>query len=144
VARFTQVETYTFNDEHYVTLSERARLFFLWSWCNDRAGISALYAVSMRQLCRAFAEPRNPEHIEALTAAVEVALDELADVAPTMKPMVRYDHVNEVLWVPSRAGKANKSPLTQKGIINEYHRCPGSPLKTEFAARYPEILGDAA
>jgi hypothetical protein len=143
VAKFSQVEAATYSDEHYVRLSVHARLLFLWAWGNERAGIGALYPVSPRQICRAFAELRDPEHLREVTTVVERTLDELSAVPPTGKPLVLYDWDAEVLWVPGRAGKANRSPLTRKGIRNEYERCPASPLKAQFAERYPDIVGEA-
>lgn len=134
---FAMFETATWFDGPFLALSADARLLFIWTWTNPAAAICGLYEATLEQM--ALALPGLPAEGERALTTPEVerldrALVELAD-----KPLVVYDYDHAVIYVPTRAAKANRSPKVLTAMQREYRRCPFSPCRDMFAERYPHI-----
>ncbi len=143
MANFAQLLCSTWEDEPGFAEIESAdaRLLFLWSFTNGQATICGLYGVSLRRMTQAFVRPTaDRAEKDAAIDRVEAALAVLGEVGAEKKPLVVYDYDNEVLWVVNRARHANRGVKTNAAMRNEYERCPTSPLKDEFAARYGDEL----
>ena len=131
MAGWAMVQTSMWRDPAFRELSTEARLLFVWSWTNEHAAICGLYTASERQVRAAIGESANGRAGDV----VALALEELG-----RKPLLAYDFDAEVLWVVNRAAHANRSPKTAVAMRREYERCPPSPLRDAFAARYGHAL----
>lgn len=120
------MECALWTDPDFALLHEDAKLLFLWSWTNPKSTICGLYEVSVRAIMRG---------IGAGDDQVRRGLRQLA-----IKPMVKYDAINEVIWVVNRAHYANRSPKVAVAMQREVLSCPESPLLEEFAAMYGDRL----
>lgn len=130
-------ETATWIDTPFLALGADARLLFIWSWTNPQATISGLYEVGLEKIAEAL--PGMPFEGDRPLTDDEVDRLDRALVSLADKPLVVYDYDHRVLWVPSRAAKANRSPKVLKAMQREFGRCPQSPVKELFAGRYPAI-----
>lgn len=127
------VECALWGDPAFVELSTESRLLFIWSWTNPKAAICGLYHASEKQMERAIGHSIHDVPSEA--GALEHALGELR-----RKPLLKYDHDNEVLWVVNRARHANRSPKVARAMQREVEDCPPSPLVEEFVNTYGRML----
>lgn len=134
---FAMFETATWEDGPFLRLGADARLLFIWSWTNPHATICGLYEASLERI--ALALPGLPDEGERPLTEQEVQRLDTALVELAAKPLVVYHYETRVLYVPKRAAKANRSPKVLTAMQREFARCPQSPCKEMFAARYPRI-----
>lgn len=127
-------ETATWEDGPFLALGGDARLLFIWSWTNPGATICGLYPATLEEMAVALPDVPEGPLPEEVVDRLDAALMELA-----AKPLVAYDYDNQVLWVLTRAAKANRSPKVLVKMQREFGAVPWSPLKDQFAARYPAI-----
>jgi hypothetical protein len=139
MAGWVQLETATWDDEHFAALSGDAKLIFLWAWSNKAATICGIYPATQEQIAIALAPPVKGPLPAALEDRVYAALVELG-----VKPMLAYDYDHQVIWVTNRALKANRSPKVLVAMQREFGAVPWSPLKDQFAVHYPAIATTGA
>lgn len=118
-------------DEKFLALSCSARLLFVWTWTNDRAGPSGLYRPSAAEGARVVA---STSRVASPPEALGFALAELRRAE-----LVRFDDATGLLWVVNRARYVEEqrpSRAMRQRMLREYEAAPPSPVKTAFRSRY--------
>lgn len=141
--RFVVVSEKLWTDAKFLALTPDSRLLFLWSWMPPHATVCGLYRASYKDLCAAI-EPTirgpqggviPPHRREDVRDRLGEALDELGAAA-----MLRYDGVNDVIWVVNRVRYAARTPKAVAYMQRELQWVPESPLLDLFLAKWGRTL----
>lgn len=123
MSRLEDVSTALWEDEDFDALSPDAKLTYLWSFTNDRCGMSGLYRVKRRSLVEgALPTKRRDDAIKELEEA----------------GFLRY--VEGWLWVRSRVKHLRtKGTKMATSVVRDLHRTPENhPLRSAFLSEYVE------
>lgn len=123
MSRLEDVSTALWEDEDFDELSPEAKLVYLWSFTNDRCGMSGVYRVRRRSIAEGCLPPKRRDE----------ALKELED-----HDYLRY--VEGWLWVRSRVKHLRTKGLKMaRAVVRDIERVPAEhPLRAAFLTHYVE------
>jgi hypothetical protein len=123
VSRLEDVSTALWEDEDFDDLSAEAKLIYLWSFTNDRCGMSGVYRVKLKSIGEGCLAPKKRDEV----------LAELADAG--------YLHyVDGWIWVRTRVKHLRtKGEKMARSVVRDIQRVPEDhPLRAAFLTHYVE------
>lgn len=123
MSRLEDVSTALWEDEDFDDLSPEAKLLYLWSFTNDRCGMSGVYRVKLKSIGEGCLPPKRRDE----------AIKELEE-----GEYLRY--VEGFLWVRSRVKHLRtKGMKMARAVIRDIERVPAEhPLRAAFLTYYVE------
>jgi len=122
MAKYRQISTQLWIDEKFSNISPQAKLLFLWTFTNPKAGSSGLFSFN-DDVCQNETGLSDRE--------LHNSLKEL-----TKTDRLRYDEKNNIIWVVNQFKHVPKSEKIIEAIIREMDNLPKSILVDAFRDKY--------